>query len=147
LSSFAVAFDEQYESIPDDEIALLARKLWVMHKFQKERRTSSQNSRGCFECGDTTHFIVDCPKRKKYNYSNRNDYGNKNDNKNDYKKKNRFGYKKKKKKKNVKKIISQAWCTSCPMLKSDLEACSIEIKELKKRLDHSSLYKIFFTPL
>jgi hypothetical protein len=27
-------------------------------------------------------------------------------------------------------------CTSCPMLKSDLEACSIEIKELKQRLDH-----------
>jgi hypothetical protein len=26
LSSLAAAFDEQYESIPDDEIALLARK-------------------------------------------------------------------------------------------------------------------------
>jgi hypothetical protein len=26
LSSLAIAFDEQYESIPDDEIALLARK-------------------------------------------------------------------------------------------------------------------------
>jgi hypothetical protein len=24
-------------------------------------------------------------------------------------------------------------CTSCPMLKSDLEACSSEIKELKQR--------------
>jgi hypothetical protein len=34
-------------------------------------------------------------------------------------------------------------CTSCPILKSDLEACSIEIKELKQRLDHSSRYKIF----
>jgi hypothetical protein len=34
-------------------------------------------------------------------------------------------------------------CTSCPMLKSDLEACSIEIKELKQRLDHSSCYKVF----
>jgi hypothetical protein len=34
-------------------------------------------------------------------------------------------------------------CTSCPILKSDLEACSIEIKELKQRLDHSSHYKIF----
>jgi hypothetical protein len=32
-------------------------------------------------------------------------------------------------------------CTSCPMLKSNLEACSIEIKELKQRLDHSSQYK------
>jgi hypothetical protein len=33
------------------------------------------------------------------------------------------------------------------MLKSDLEACSIEIKELKQKIDYSSRYKIFFTPL
>jgi hypothetical protein len=38
-------------------------------------------------------------------------------------------------------------CTSCPMLKSDLDACSIEIKELKQRFNHSSHYKVFFTPL
>jgi hypothetical protein len=103
LSSLAVASGEQYESIPDDEIALLVRKFRVMHKFRKERRRGSQNSRGSFECGDTTHFIADCPKRKKYDFSNRNDYNNKNDynnrndynNKNDYKKKNHFRDKKK----------------------------------------------------
>jgi hypothetical protein len=32
------------------------------------------------------------------------------------------------------------------MLKSDLEAYSIEIKELKQRLDHSSRYKVFSPP-
>jgi hypothetical protein len=37
-------------------------------------------------------------------------------------------------------------CTSCPMLKSDLEASYIEIKELKQRLDHSSRYKVFLPP-
>jgi hypothetical protein len=37
-------------------------------------------------------------------------------------------------------------CTSCPMLKSDLQSCSIEIKELKQRLDHSSRYKVFSPP-
>jgi hypothetical protein len=37
-------------------------------------------------------------------------------------------------------------CTSCPNLKSDLETCSIEIKELKQRLDHSSRYKVFSLP-
>jgi hypothetical protein len=29
----AATFDEQYESIPDDEIALLVKKFWPMHKF------------------------------------------------------------------------------------------------------------------
>jgi hypothetical protein len=91
LSSLIVASDEQYESIPDDNIALLARKFWVMHKFWKERR---RNSWGCFECGNTTHFIADYPKRKKYDYSN----------KNDYKKKNHF---RDKKKRNIKKIMSE----------------------------------------
>jgi hypothetical protein len=51
LSSLATASDEQYESIPDDEIALLARKFCALHKFRKERRRSP---RGCFECDDTT---------------------------------------------------------------------------------------------
>jgi hypothetical protein len=56
LSSLSVASDEQYESIPKDEIALVARKFRALHKFRKERRRSP---RGCFECGDTTHFIAD----------------------------------------------------------------------------------------
>jgi hypothetical protein len=29
-------------------------------------------------------------------------------------------------------------CTSCPMLRSDLEAAAIEIKDFKHKLDHSS---------
>jgi hypothetical protein len=31
-------------------------------------------------------------------------------------------------------------CTSCPLLRSDLEAAAIEIKDLKHKLDHSSCY-------
>jgi hypothetical protein len=45
LSSLAVASNEQYESIPDEEIAILARKFHALHKFHKERRRSP---RGCF---------------------------------------------------------------------------------------------------
>jgi hypothetical protein len=37
-------------------------------------------------------------------------------------------------------------CTSCPMLKLDLEACSIEIKELKQKINHSSRYHVFSHP-
>jgi hypothetical protein len=62
LSSLVAVSDEQYESIPDDKIAPLARKSRTLHKFCKERRRSR---RGCFECDDTTHFIAVCPKMKK----------------------------------------------------------------------------------
>jgi hypothetical protein len=69
LSSLCGASDEQYESIPNDEIDLLARKFHALHRFRKERRRSP---RGCFECGDTTHFIADYPKRKKLDSSSNN---------------------------------------------------------------------------
>jgi hypothetical protein len=108
LSSPAAASDEQYESIPDDEIALLARKFRTLHKFCKERRRSS---RGCIEYSDTTHFITDCPKRKKFDSSNKYDYANRNDssNKGDNKKKNRF--RGNNNKKMFQKIMSQACAT------------------------------------
>jgi hypothetical protein len=72
----------------------------------KERR---RTPRGCFKCGDTTHFIADCPKRKKLNSSNKYDYTNRNNyRKGDNKKRNCFGDKKKKVKK-LKKIMSRAY--------------------------------------
>jgi hypothetical protein len=121
LSSLCAASDEQYESIPDDKIALLARKFRALHRFHKERRRSP---RGCFECGDTTHFIANCPKRKKldfssnkYNYNNRNDSSDKGKGKKKYhfedkkkkkkkKKKRKKKKKKKKKKKRFQKMMS-----------------------------------------
>jgi hypothetical protein len=109
------ASDEQYESILDDEIALLVRKFRALHRFRKERRRSP---RGRFECDDTTHFIADCPKRKKldsssnkYNYNNRNDSSDKGEGKKKY----HFGDKKKK----FQKMIARA----CAAL-SDLDFSS-----------------------
>jgi hypothetical protein len=104
----AAASDEQYESIPDDEIALLARKFRALHRFRKERRRSP---RGCFECGGTTHFIADFPKWKKldsssnkYNYNNRNDYSDKDEGKKKY-------YFRNNKKKKFQKMMSCACAT------------------------------------
>jgi hypothetical protein len=77
-----------------------------LHRFRKERRSP----RGCFECGDTTHFITDCLKRKKFDSSNKYNYDNRNDSsdKGEGKKKYRFRDKKKKK---FYKMMSRA-CTA-----------------------------------
>jgi hypothetical protein len=105
LSSLATASDEQYESIPDDEITLLARKFCTFHRFHKESRRSS---RDCFECSNTTQFIADCTKWKKLkSYSNKYNYNNRNDSshKGEPQKKYLFGDKKKKK---FQKMVSRA---------------------------------------
>jgi hypothetical protein len=128
LSSLCATSDEQYESIPDDEIALPTRKFRALHKFRKER-----SPRGCFECGDTTHFIADCPKRKKidscsnkYDYTKRNDYSN-----GDAKKKYRFRDKKKKKK--FQKMMSRACAALSDLDFSSDDSSSSEEDERPKR--------------
>jgi hypothetical protein len=96
LSSLVAASDEQYESILNDEIALLARNFHALHMFHNERRRSP---RGCFECDDTTHFITDYPNWMKLHSSNKYNYNNQNDSsdKSESKKKYRLRDKKKKK--------------------------------------------------
>jgi hypothetical protein len=106
LSSLCAASDEQYESIPDDEIALLARKFRALHRFRKERRRSP---RGCFECGDTTHFITDCPKRKKFDSSNKYNYNNQSDSSDKGEGKKKYHFEDKKKK--FQKMMSRACAT------------------------------------
>jgi hypothetical protein len=73
--------------------------------FRKERRRSP---RGCFEFSDTTHFLTDCPKRKKldsssnkYDYTKQNDYR-----KGDDKKKYCFRDKKKKFQKMMSRVCA-----------------------------------------
>jgi hypothetical protein len=100
-----------------------------LHKFRKERRRSP---RGCFECGDTTHFIADCPKRKKFDSSNKYNYNNQNDScdKGEGKKKFRFGFKKKKK---LQKTISRACAALSDLDFSSDDSSSSEEDEKPKR--------------
>jgi hypothetical protein len=130
LSSLFAASDEQYESISDDEIALLARKFHALHKIHKERRRSP---RGCFKCGDTTHFIADYPKRKKFDSSNKYNYNNRNDSsdKGEGKKKYHFGDKKKKKK--LQKMMSRACAALSDLDFSSDDSSSSEEDERPKR--------------
>jgi hypothetical protein len=104
LYSLCATSDEQYESIPNDEIALLARKFRALHKFHRERRRSP---RGCFECGDTTHFIADCPKRKKFDSSNKYNYNNRNDSSDKCEGKKKYHFRNNKKKK-LQKMMFRA---------------------------------------
>jgi hypothetical protein len=99
-----------------------------LHRFCKERRRSP---RGCFKCGNTTHFIVDCPKRKKldsspnkYDYTKWNDY-----NKGDDKRKYRFGDKKKK----FQKLMSRACVVLSDLNFSGDNSSSSEEDEKPKR--------------
>jgi hypothetical protein len=123
LSSLITTFDEQYKNIPDVEIVLLARKFRGLHKFCKERRRSP---RGCFKCGDTTHFIADCPKQKKLNSSsNKYNYMNWNDSSNKGNGKKKYCFRDKKKK--FQKMMSRA----CAAL-SDLDFSCDDSSSLDK---------------
>jgi hypothetical protein len=99
-----------------------------LHRFRKERRRSP---RRCVECGDTTHFIVDCPKRKKldsssnkYDYTKQNDYS-----KGDDKKK----YRSRDKKKKFQKMMSRACAALSDLDFSSDDSSSSEEDERSKR--------------
>jgi hypothetical protein len=100
-----------------------------LHRFRKERRRSP---RGCFECGDTTHFITDCPKRKKFDSSNKYNYNNQNNssNKCEGRKKYHFGDKKNKK---FQKMMSRACATLSNVDFSSDDSSSSEGDERPKR--------------
>jgi hypothetical protein len=94
-------------------------------RFHKERRRSP---RGCFKCGDTTHFIADCPKRK-YKYNNQNDSSDKGEGKKKY----RFRDKKMKKNKKFQKMMSRACAALSNLDFSSDDSSSSEEDERPKR--------------
>jgi hypothetical protein len=105
-----------------------------LHRFRKKRRRSP---RGCFECGDTTHFIADCPKRKKFHSSNKYNYNNQNDSSDKSEGKKRYHFEdKKKKKKKFQKVMFRA-CVALSDLdfSSDNSSSSEEDERPKRKMD------------
>jgi hypothetical protein len=109
---------------------MLARKFRALHKFRKEMRRSPKN---CFECGDTTHFIADCPKRNnldsssnKYDYTKRNDYNIGDDKK-------KYHLKDKNKKNKFQKMMSRACAVLSDIDFSSDDSSSSEEDEKVKR--------------
>jgi hypothetical protein len=100
-----------------------------LHRFCNERKRSP---RGCFECGDTTHFIADCPKRKKFDSSNKYNYYNRNDSsdKGEGEKKYRSEDKKKKK---FQKMMSRACAALSDLDFSNNNSSSSDEDERRKR--------------
>jgi hypothetical protein len=129
LSFLCAAMDEQYESIPNNEIVLLVRKFRALHRFRKERRRSP---RGCFECGDITHFITDCPKRKKFDSSNKYNYNNWNDSSDKGEGKKKYHFRDKKKKK-FQKMMSRACAALSDLDFSSDDSSSFDEDERPKR--------------
>jgi hypothetical protein len=106
------------------------RESFARCTFCKDRRRSPK---GRFECSDTTHFIADCPKRKKFDSSNKYNYNNQNDSndKGEGKKKYRFGDKKKKKK--FQKMMSRTCAALSDLDFSSNDSYSSEEDERPKR--------------
>ena len=97
------------DSALDEDLALLAMKFKRMYNNRRDRKGG--NSRGCFECGDSDHYVADCPKKKgKNDYVKRNDYSKKYDSHNhfDNKKKNHYSRRDKASRK-IKKAIARAY--------------------------------------
>jgi hypothetical protein len=101
----------------------------VLHRFHKERRRSP---RGCFKCSDTTHFITDCPKRKKFNSSNKYNYNNWNDSSDKGERKKKYHFEDKKKKKKFQKMMSRVCITLSDLDFSNDDSSSSEEDEKPK---------------
>ena len=66
LSSLASVTEEQMEVLDDEDLALVINKFQRFYQNRKGRKKGERT--GCFNCGDPSHFVADCPKKKREEY-------------------------------------------------------------------------------
>jgi hypothetical protein len=70
LSSLMTMPDEDFDVLGEDELVLLTRRFERMHEYRVNMR---RNTRTCFQCGKSGHFVADCTEK----VENRDNYKHK----------------------------------------------------------------------